>query len=512
RPADPPKAINPFSKPSTPPLPPEAKERYWVPRSVAAFAADSCPGNGEEEDKEEPFDPGPIDSDDELDLFPPDPHDKWVRLKREALLAGDLEMADKIVAPVICHGTGLFCTFQVKRETMQSECVFRLNLPIGFIWISTCKTHQDYLSEDVQKVLEEWKEYKMGVPTYGAIILDETLENVLLVQGYLAKSGWGFPKGKVNKEEAPHDCAAREVLEETGFDIKDYICKEDYIELRINDQLARLYIIPGVPKNTKFNPKTRREIRNIEWFSIDKLPCHRNDMTPKSKLGLAPNKFFMAIPFIRPLREWISRRNGDSSDSDNGFSSTGSTPSKSNLEKARSKLRCSQQVFTDGFSGEQLVKPKQPQKPYNHPEVSEVLKIKQSQSLRNNGRKQNQDTSSLKKRTNGLHSQPVKQNHTLQKQHMRCVAPAKTHCQNILQVFNMYEKNCNIQSFLEESNLSHAISEKNKMGKKNLEHCKGQREQPIDFLVELGNDAVQLRDPLLVAQRRSLLHILMLSH
>ncbi|XP_071437191.1 m7GpppN-mRNA hydrolase isoform X1 [Pithys albifrons albifrons] len=266
--------------------------------------------------------------------------------------------------------------------------------------------------EDVQKVLDEWKEYKMGVPTYGAIILDETLENVLLVQGYLAKSGWGFPKGKVNKEEAPHDCAAREVFEETGFDIKDYICKEEYIEQRINDQLARLYIIPGVPKNTKFNPKTRREIRNVEWFSINKLPCHRNDMTPKSKLGLAPNKFFMAIPFIRPLREWISRRNGDSSDSDYGFSSTGSTPSKSNLEKARSKLRCSQQVLTDGFSGEQCVKSKQVQKPCNHPEASEVLKVK-SQNLRNNGRKQYQDTSSQKKRTNGVHSQVVKQNHTV---------------------------------------------------------------------------------------------------
>lgn len=90
--------------------------------------------------------------------------------------------------------------------------------------------------EDVQKVLEQWKEYKMGVPTYGAIILDESLENVsvclceavtpeanllrsscdrflqvLLVQGYLAKSGWGFPKGKVNEDEAPHDCAVREV-------------------------------------------------------------------------------------------------------------------------------------------------------------------------------------------------------------------------------------------------------------------------------------------------------------
>lgn len=35
--------------------------------------------------------------------------------------------------------------------------------------------------EDVQKVLEQWKEYKMGVPTYGAIILDESLDNVRIV-------------------------------------------------------------------------------------------------------------------------------------------------------------------------------------------------------------------------------------------------------------------------------------------------------------------------------------------
>ncbi|NWH71004.1 DCP2 hydrolase, partial [Piaya cayana] len=249
--------------------------------------------------------------------------------------------------------------------------------------------------EDVQKVLDEWKEYKMGVPTYGAIILDETLENV-------------------NKSESDfffYILYAPQVFEETGFDIKDYICKEEYIELRINDQLARLYIIPGVPKNTKFNPKTRREIRNIEWFSIDKLPCHKNDMTPRSKLGLAPNKFFMAIPFIRPLREWISRRNGgESSDSENGFSSTGSTPSKPNLEKARSKTRCSQQVHTDGSSGEQCAKPKQPQKPCNHSETSEVMKMK-SQSFKSNGRKQHQEPSSQKKRTNGTQSQPVKQNH-----------------------------------------------------------------------------------------------------
>uniref|UniRef100_A0A3Q3XHM4 mRNA-decapping enzyme 2 n=1 Tax=Mola mola TaxID=94237 RepID=A0A3Q3XHM4_MOLML len=79
-------------------------------------------------------------------------------------------------------------------------------------------------------------------------------------------SGWGFPKGKVNEDEAPHDCAVREVLEETGFDIKNRICKDVYIEQKITDQLVRLYIIPGVSKDTRFNPKTRKEIRNIEWF------------------------------------------------------------------------------------------------------------------------------------------------------------------------------------------------------------------------------------------------------
>ncbi|KAM7320255.1 m7GpppN-mRNA hydrolase [Alexandromys fortis] len=273
--------------------------------------------------------------------------------------------------------------------------------------------------EDVERILDEWKEYKMGVPTYGAIILDETLENVLLVQGYLAKSGWGFPKGKVNKEEAPHDCAAREVFEETGFDIKDYICKDDYIELRINDQLARLYIIPGVPKDTKFNPKTRREIRNIEWFSIEKLPCHRNDMTPKSKLGLAPNKFFMAIPFIRPLRDWLSRRFGDSSDSDNGFSSVGSTPSKPTVEKlSRTKFRHSQQLFPEGSPSDQWVKHRQPlpQKPHgNHAEgASDPFKTK-NQNMRGNGRKQYQDSPNQKKRTNGVHSQPAKQQNPVMK-------------------------------------------------------------------------------------------------
>lgn len=85
-------------------------------------------------------------------------------------------------------------------------------------------------------------------------------------------------------------------------------------------------------------------------------------MTPKSKLGLAPNKFFMAIPFMRylpfflvinpsvntstmifvccwkfllihysphrQLKEWIPKHKLESTSSDEDFSSNGNTPCK----------------------------------------------------------------------------------------------------------------------------------------------------------------------------------------
>ncbi|XP_034565692.1 m7GpppN-mRNA hydrolase isoform X2 [Notolabrus celidotus] len=253
--------------------------------------------------------------------------------------------------------------------------------------------------EDVQKVLEQWKEYKMGVPTYGAIILDETLENALLVQGYLAKSGWGFPKGKVNEDEAPHDCAVREVMEETGFDIKNRISKDVYIEQKITDQVVRLYIIPGVSRETKFNPKTRKEIRNIEWFPIEKLPCHRNDMTPKSKLGLAPNRFFMAIPFIRPLREWISRLKGESTDSDEDFTNT-STPNKPS-ERSKSRRVTGSDAFpVDGWMKHKQQKAVGLLSQYEH---------NQNQNVKGNGRR-SQDSPSVKRGVsdNGASSPQVK--------------------------------------------------------------------------------------------------------
>ncbi|XP_060873736.1 m7GpppN-mRNA hydrolase [Metopolophium dirhodum] len=158
----------------------------------------------------------------------------------------------------------------------------------------------------VLDVLKEWREYKRSVPTYGAILLNEDMTQVLLVQSYWTKTSWGFPKGKVNQDEDPLNCAVREVYEEIGYDIGSVINKNDYIETVLNDQINRLYIVPGVSMKTKFSPQTRNEIGSIEWFALDKLPSNRRDHIAAKSLN--KHSFYMVLPFIRQLKSWVVKK------------------------------------------------------------------------------------------------------------------------------------------------------------------------------------------------------------
>lgn len=114
-----------------------------------------------------------------------------------------------------------------------------------------------------------------------------------MVQGFWSNSSWGFPKGKVNADEEPLDCAIREVKEEIGFDCSKLIESDEYIEMCIRDTFTRLYIVTGVSRTEKFQPMTRGEIKSIQWFSLKNLPTH------KSEKELNSNHFFIAIPFIK---------------------------------------------------------------------------------------------------------------------------------------------------------------------------------------------------------------------
>ncbi|XGW25568.1 hypothetical protein V3C99_006737, partial [Haemonchus contortus] len=161
----------------------------------------------------------------------------------------------------------------------------------------------------VDQVIDEWRWYKSTVPTYGAILLDETLNHVLLVQGfYASKNSWGFPKGKVNEGEEPRSCAVREVFEETGFNFGDHRPRggEKKLQKFLNETMVRLYIVPDVPTDFPFAPQTRNEIRKIQWFNVWDLPTDRNDQF--HRLGILSNhNFYTVMPFVQDLQKYIVR-------------------------------------------------------------------------------------------------------------------------------------------------------------------------------------------------------------
>ena len=84
---------------------------------------------------------------------------------------------------------------------------------------------------------------------------------MLLVSGIKSKS-WSFPGGKMNQDETPAQCAAREVLEEVGYNISNQIKPQNYIEHQKNENQKKsgLFVVTNVPYNTKFHPQTQNEI------------------------------------------------------------------------------------------------------------------------------------------------------------------------------------------------------------------------------------------------------------
>ena len=62
------------------------------------------------------------------------------------------------------------------------------------------------------QIYRSFNSFKSLVPTYGAIFLDVSMQQTLLVRGYHANATWGFPKGKISCNEAEMACAIREVI------------------------------------------------------------------------------------------------------------------------------------------------------------------------------------------------------------------------------------------------------------------------------------------------------------
>tara|TARA_R110002003_G_scaffold135_5_gene12540 strand:+ start:24268 stop:27087 length:2820 start_codon:yes stop_codon:yes gene_type:complete len=180
-----------------------------------------------------------------------------------------------------------------------------------------CPLFSAYSEELHQQAYEQFLAYKTRVPVRGAIMLDQDMTQAVLVKGWKKGAKWSFPRGKINKEETDLDCAVREVWEETGYDLReaDLVLPEEEmkkITVTMREQSMMLYVFRGVPTDTYFEPRTRKEISKIDWYRLTDLPTlRRKNQVQVQGTGqdlIKESSFYMVAPFLGPLKSWIKQQ------------------------------------------------------------------------------------------------------------------------------------------------------------------------------------------------------------
>ncbi len=111
---------------------------------------------------------------------------------------------------------------------------------------------------------------KETIKKAGCFIYDFLNKKVLLVQsrGHL----WGAPKGRIQENEDPLECAIREVKEETGLDVSE----SDFVSsILIHSKSLYYYINVDSSNNEVVDifPQTMKDndANGIGWFQLDCL-------------------------------------------------------------------------------------------------------------------------------------------------------------------------------------------------------------------------------------------------
>lgn len=174
-------------------------------------------------------------------------------------------------------------------------------------------------ADDVEYLTVGFKKYKQEVPTYGAAMLNPDMTKVLLVCGWGKNGKWGFPKGKIAKDESELDAAVREVFEETGFDFSTVLRPGGeppvYADSYVGGRLSRVFIVPGVPETTNFETRTRKEISDIRWIPITDLPDPRNKAGDGSaaphaqRTGqMSAKNFWLVRQYVPKIKSVVKKR------------------------------------------------------------------------------------------------------------------------------------------------------------------------------------------------------------
>lgn len=169
--------------------------------------------------------------------------------------------------------------------------------------------------KDISTIYAKFLAYKFSVPTCGAVLLNPAMDKCLMVRGWGKNSkSLGFPKGKMDAGETEADCAAREVEEEIGVNIRDFIVEEDKVHFyrklgkEMNTEQGKwtqkntLFIIQGISEETKFLTHTRKEISDIVWN-----PLWIFDL-PDDELNKYRAKYASCFPGLKAIAAWVKKK------------------------------------------------------------------------------------------------------------------------------------------------------------------------------------------------------------
>ena len=103
------------------------------------------------------------------------------------------------------------------------------------------------------------------VKSCGCIIIENN--KVLLIQQ--RKGNWGFPKGRVEKNETESETALREVKEETNLDVKIEDLNKTYKDCYFTKKNESKEVVYFLAKRIGGEIKPQeKEIKNIEWVEL----------------------------------------------------------------------------------------------------------------------------------------------------------------------------------------------------------------------------------------------------
>lgn len=111
----------------------------------------------------------------------------------------------------------------------------------------------------------------------GAVIwrIREGVIELLLIKQFKHVDRWGIPKGHIKKGESLHDCAIREVLEETGVNV---VLGERLMDVvtKNNDKTVVSFLSTQIGDDEPRCDDPDCEVVNAAWFPVSALP----DMHP----------------------------------------------------------------------------------------------------------------------------------------------------------------------------------------------------------------------------------------